>query len=95
MRQAAILCAGLRDDSRTKMRLAGMAVDQATLLQAAMVDQLSMMVWMQTADGAKGRNRPKSVMQALTSSPQKKDEIRVFASGKDFEKEWKRLTGGD
>ena len=77
------------------MRLAGMAVDQATLLQAAMVDQLSMMVWMQTADGAKGRNRPKSVMQALTSSPQKKDEIRVFASGKDFDEEWKRLTGGD
>ena len=72
-----------------------MTINKDTMLRAAMVDQLSIMVWMQTEDGVKGRNRPKSVMQALTSSPQKKDDIRAFASGKDFDEEWKRLTGGD
>ena len=62
----ATLAAGLPEGSRTMRALSGRRVDTGTLLMAAAVDRLTYLVWMQTKDGAKGRNRPKSIAENLT-----------------------------
>lgn len=72
-----------------------MKVSQETILLAAVVDQLSMLVWFQSEDGAKGRNRPQSVLSAILDSGKKKDEIVAFDSGEEFDKAWKKLVGGE
>ena len=59
----ATLTAGLPEDSRVMRALSGSRAGTAELLLAAMVDRLSTLVWFKTKDGAKGRNRPKSVLE--------------------------------
>lgn len=86
------LVSGLRDDSRVKMALAGAKVPMEQLLLAAIADRLSALVWFNTKDGIKGRNKPKSLMEAL-QFPVEKDDYTTFEAGEDFEEEWRRLCG--
>ena len=90
----ATLACGLREDSRIKMKLSGVKVPQETILLTAIKDDLSFIAWAQTKDGAKGRNRPKSVLKSLLGDDSQNSDIQTFASGKDFEREWKELTEG-
>ena len=53
---AAALSVGLRDNSRVKMKLAGVEAGQDTLLLAAIVDRLSLLWWAKTKDAESGRN---------------------------------------
>lgn len=87
---AATLAAGLRDDSRVKLAASGHKVDTETLILASAVDRLSTLVWFQTKDGEKGRNRPTSLVELLTASEKKKDTV-VFASPEAFEAERTRI----
>ena len=91
----ATLAVGLRDDSRIKMRLSGMKVSQTELLLAAAVDRLSTLAWMQSEDGRKNVNRPKSVVRAISgeSKDENGDKPMIFASPVEFEMEWIRRTG--
>lgn len=96
-RLLATLAAGLRDDSRIKMKISGTKVDRGTLLSAMTVDLLNFIAWSKTKDGQKNRNRPKSIVNILlekTTGPQK-DDVRVFRSPEEFRAEWARLTGGE
>lgn len=79
---------GLREDSRIKMKLSGAKAPTEVLLLAAAVDRLSLLVWAQTKDAEKGRNRPKSILDAM--NPKESGNIS-YASGEDFEKERERL----
>ena len=89
----AVFAIGLREDSRIKMKASGLKVTSDITLKSAMVDRLGLLVWMQTADAQKGRNRPKSILEGLINEkPQ--SEISAFASGKEFEKERLRLMKG-
>ena len=90
----ATLAVGLRGDSRIKMKLAGSKVPPDTLLLAAAVDRLSLLVWAKTKDGAVGRNRPKSIVDALTGT-KKEEEAAVFNSPDAFDLAWAQITGGD
>jgi len=57
------------------------------MLLALIVDGVNMLVWQNTKDGHKGRNRPKSVYKLLTEPPEeKKEQYTVFRSVDDFEK---------
>lgn len=90
---AATLAAGLRPDSRIKMAMAGLQYDPALLLSAAAVDRLTTLAWMQTNDGQRGRNRPASIVEAMTRG--KADgEARGFASIADYELARKRAIEG-
>lgn len=62
----ATLALGLSEDSRFMRALSGSRARGRDLLLAAAVDRLSMLVWFQTKDGAKGRNRPKSIVETMT-----------------------------
>lgn len=57
----ATLAAGLRDDSRIKIKMSGAKVPRNTLLLALIADRLSLLWWAKTKDGEKGRNRPHSL----------------------------------
>lgn len=92
--QVAVFAYGLRDDSRIKKIISNQAVSLDTLLFASMVDRLSLSLWLQTKDGQKGVNRPKSIVDQLTK-PDKGErderEYLVFESGEDFENYRKKL----
>lgn len=61
----AILASGLRDNSRIKMKLAGMKVSNELLLLAHAVDRLSVLIWQDTKDGMRGRNKPPSIAEKI------------------------------
>ena len=89
---AAILAAGLPENSRIKMKIRG---DQATvdqILLARICDLLSEWVWA----FSKNANHPESIVKILTE-PQKQPEQkkhRVFKNGDAFMKELSRFVEG-
>lgn len=85
---AATLCAGLRSNSRTKMKINGDNIDLQETLLALVADALQTLVWFKTKDGQKGINRPKSIYQSLT---EEKEEIEGFMTGEEFLKKWSEL----
>jgi len=55
----ASLAVGLRSDSRIKIKMERSKVSPDMMMMAAIVDRLTVLVWMQTKDGQHGRNQPK------------------------------------
>ena len=39
------------------------------------MDRLSTLVWFQTKDGVKGRNRPKSIVESMTRKEEEKEQV--------------------
>lgn len=91
VRKLAMLAAGLRDDSRIKMKLSGRTATMSDMLLAAAVDRLSILVWQNSEDGRKGENRPASILSVLLGEGQEDgSDIQTFETGEDFQKEWLR-----
>jgi hypothetical protein len=90
----ATFAGGLSVDSRIKMALSGAKIPISQLLQAVTADKLANLVWMQSKDGVKGRNKPTSVVEQLRGSASKPSEIHGFDSPEEFQKAWQK-TGGD
>ena len=101
LNQVAVFAYGLRDDSRIKQVMSNQIVPLETTLLASIVDRLSLSLWLQTKDGQKGVNRPKSIVDQLTKQDKEERDEReylVFESGEDFENYRRSLlakTGGD
>lgn len=91
--KVAIFAIGLRDDSRIKMKIAGLKTTPEALLQSITADRLGLLVWMNTEDGQKNRNRPKSIVESMYGE-KTESEISAFKSGKEFEEERERLMKG-
>lgn len=89
----ASLALGLRDNSRIKMLMSGQKVNTEILLMASIVDRLSVLVWQNTEDARKNRNKPKSILEMLESSD-KESETISFTSGEDFTKYRQSLLNG-
>lgn len=95
--KVAVFSLGLREDSRIHQSLSGSNATFEKRLLAGVFDRLGMLVWMKTADGQKGKNRPEMLSSLFDNQPKDKD-IKAFASGKEFENARKRLLttlGGD
>jgi hypothetical protein len=92
---AAALSVGLRENSRVKMKIAGVEAGQDTLLLAAIVDRLSLLWWAKTKDAESGRNKPKSIFEQLTRRPEDEPEKKVtaFRSGEEIRAAWAKATG--
>ena len=93
----AVLASGLRDNSRIKMKLAGLRVDQDTALLAMAVDNLNFLAWTKTKNAQKNKNRPESLAARLMGirTEHKARKTEAFASGDAFQAAWARLTGGE
>lgn len=91
----ATLAMGLRATSRIKMKASGLelSVDINTLLMAHIADNTAINVYFKTEDAKDGTNRPKSLVEALTTKIDKSKVAKSFATGADFDAEWRRLNG--
>ena len=84
--QVAIFAIGLKESSRIKMKLSNQLVPMETLLMAGILDRLSLLLWAQTVDGQKGKNKPSAVFDTLVAKKSKENDVTVFSSGEDYEK---------
>lgn len=89
---AATLAAGLRENSRTRMALAGSVSTVDTLLLGAAVDALHLLVWAKTKDGQKGRSRPEPVVNRLLGTPGQR-QATGFSCAAEFEAARARILG--
>jgi len=93
LRTAAVFAWGLPDDSRIKRALTGARLNIQTALLARIFDGVMLLIWQRTDDGVHGRNRPKSLFDALTGSADAEKEMR-YASPADFRAAWQEITAG-
>ena len=90
----ATLAAGLRENSRIKMRLSGIGISRMEALAAAAVDRLSMLCWTQTEDGQRNENPPKSMISILLNQEEGQErKVQTYKNGRDFDRAWKDATG--
>src|SRR5690625_4667951 len=74
--KVAVFSYGLRNDSRIKMKMTGMEIPIDTFLLAGIFDKLSVLVWFNTKDGQKGKNRPEPITDILLGKTNdKKDDV--------------------
>lgn len=94
-RLSATLAAGLRENSRIKMKIADVPCSTETLLLAMAVDRLSLLFWAKTEDGQKNRNRPESIyMHILGINKKTESDIIAYESGAEFEQARQRIING-
>ena len=80
------LFSGLGEGSRVQQRLNGERVPLRTLLLAAMVDRLSVLLYANTKDAKSGTNQPRSLVAILTGEDTETNAgTEAYASGDDFE----------
>ena len=65
--------------------------DVKTQLLAVIADGVRTLIWQNTEDGHKGRNKPESVLQKLIDG-KKENETMSFATAEEFEAERNRIV---
>ena len=93
LRLAATLSAGLREDSRIKMIMAGAPATQATVLLATIADRIEAIRYGFTEDASKGTNQPVSLVGAIFGEKTEKSYRTSFASAEEFEAALARIRG--
>lgn len=78
----ATFCYGLGQNSRIKRKLLNEEYTTTDLLLMNIADCLSILVWQNTKDGAKGTNKPKLFTESLHK---KNDDTLAFDNIEDFE----------
>lgn len=89
--KVALFSVGLRNNSRIKLKLQDTEYSMETLLLAAMVDKLSILVWSKTKEAQKGTGRPESIVTKMLGE---KKEIMSFNTVDDYEREKTRILKG-
>lgn len=92
--RVAVFSCGLRDESRIKMKLDGQPATLESLLLAGIIDRLSTLIWFQTKDGQKGKNKPDSMVDQLINKESENDVI-IANTGEEFEEMRRELIGGE
>lgn len=87
----ATLVIGLRDDSRTMLKLTDRKVSIDRLINAIACDNLSLILWSKTKDGQHNRNRPKRLIDVLLDT-EAKDKFMSFEDADDFQKAWEKIN---
>ena len=89
----AVLCIGLSDDSRIKKEISNRKLNLDEFLLAALVDRMSLLVWLKTEDARHDRNRPKSILGALEDK-REKSKYQGFDTIEEFERKRAELLRG-
>ena len=91
VRYIAILACGLPSGSRIKQIISGQKIPIETMLLAIIADGINFIAWTKTEDAKRGKNRPKSIFEALTG---KESEATGFNSIEEFEAARAKLING-
>lgn len=94
VRTVATLSCGLRENSRVMRAMSGQKQTIDTMLLAAAVDRLSLLVWFQTKDGQKNRKRPPSLTEELTKDRSKEEKPMLFDTPEAFDEARQRAMKG-
>ena len=94
LRTVAALACGLREDSRIRMAVTGQKISAEIALMATVADRLGLLVWMQTKDGQKNRNRPESILERLTRKEKQKDDLETFPTPAEYEAARMKILNG-
>lgn len=87
----ATFAVGLRADSRIKLLMSGEKYPLRDLVAVATLDQVSLLLWAQTEDAQKGRNKPKPLLSVLLKTED--TDLESFQDTDDFETAWANITG--
>ena len=90
---AATLAAGLRANSRIKLKMNAMNTEMETLLLSFVLDGINTIMWMLSEDGRNGRNRPESVARTFLGGNHN-NVVASFSSPEDFESARSRILEG-
>lgn len=82
-----VLVFGLRENSRTKMKLSKQKLTLEETLLAMILDELRFLSWTKTKDAKKGKSyKGKSVVKALNGEYKKEnDDLMSFETVEEFE----------
>lgn len=89
IRYIALLAAGLRDESRTKIKMNDMKLGMQSLMLAKIADNTSFLVWAKTEDGMNNVNRPPMILEALMKEDDP-EAVQGFDTVEDFRNEYER-----
>lgn len=93
---AAVLAAGLRDDSRIRMKMSGAKVDPETMLLAAITDRLGLLLWQNSEEARHGRGCPPSVFNLLLGiEGAQSGPVTGYNTPEDYEAAKARILGGE
>jgi hypothetical protein len=90
----AVLASGLRDNSRIKMRLAGIEHIPAEFVLPRIADILSLYLYSFSKDAKNRRNEPKLFTDIMAGKHKKEKEITGYASGAEFMAARERIING-
>lgn len=85
----ATLSCGLRENSRIKMAIREDKLDYNMILLAKIFDGIQLLLWQNTKDGSKGRNKPKSILNDFIK--EKKTIKGVAITSEEFLKNYKKI----
>ena len=88
----ATLAAGLREDSRIKLRMGGQRLSDKESLLALIFDKVNWICWTKTKDAERKKNIPKSIYAELSGMGKKK-ESGGFSTPEEYEKRRRELLG--
>lgn len=91
----AVLASGLRDDSRIKMKIAGLNYIPIAFLAPRIADCLSLILYGLSEDAKYKRNVPTMFTDIMAGNTKKENNVRGFASGEEFMAYRARLLNGD
>lgn len=95
VKTVAILCAGLRENSRIRLKINGAKASDEIMLLAHAVDRLSVLIWQQTKDGKAGRNKPAFIVdQILNGGASRNIKGKSFNTPAEFWEARKRILKG-
>lgn len=94
-RYAATLAAGLKPDSRIKLKLRGDRCPMQTMLLAAIADATRTLVWQRSQAAADGQPPPKSLCATLFGNATGKNSSPGFANGEEFSAWREKMLRGD
>ncbi len=93
LKKLAVLACGLSPESRVNRAKNKAKLSLGDTLLCLIADQLGRLVWLQTKDGAKGINRPESILEKLKQDKPENEKFG-YASPAEFEAARKRIIGG-
>ena len=87
----ATLLTGLREDSRTIMKLTERTIPLGLMVDVLSYDTLNLLLWSRTKDGYEGVNRPKRLLDILLNK-EKEEDIASFDSGEELLAAYQKIT---
>ena len=97
VRTAATLAAGLRDDARIHLKMAGLPCSFDRLLLAGVFDAARVANWQRSKDGQTGKSKPDMVVKQILKNTQAETDTKAvesFTDGDAFMKAREQLING-